>query len=76
MPRSKHRRKPGGRAVSHPGRGKPGKPLRAWLDELAPDQNAPPDTGGLPLFDWAAERDRPAVVGGWHDSGLDDSDLT
>jgi hypothetical protein len=25
MPRSKHRRKPGGKAVGHPGRGKPGQ---------------------------------------------------
>ena len=52
MPKSKHRRKPGAKAVAHPGRGKPGKPLQTWLDEL----NAPPekpDTSGLPLFDWA-----------------------
>jgi hypothetical protein len=49
MPRSKHRRKPDGKAVAHPGRGKPGKPLRAWLDELAEETS----TAGLPLFDWA-----------------------
>jgi hypothetical protein len=33
MPKSKHRRTPGGKAVAHPGRGKPGRPLNldfAW----------------------------------------------
>jgi hypothetical protein len=59
MPKSKHRRKPGAKAVAHPGRGKPGKPLQAWLDELAPD-HATPNTSGLPLFDWA-EREPAAV---------------
>jgi hypothetical protein len=50
MPKSKHRRKPGGKAVAHPGRGKPGKPLNlSWLDEL----EAETSTAGLPLFDWA-----------------------
>ena len=52
MPRSKHRRKPGGKAVAHPGRGKPGKPLLAWLDGLDA-ASGPPDTSGLPLFEWA-----------------------
>ena len=52
MPRSKHRRKPGGKATNHPGRGKPGKPLRAWLDDLDAEQKER-DTAGLPLFDWA-----------------------
>jgi hypothetical protein len=52
MPKSKHRRKPGGKAVTHPGRGKPGKPLQAWLDELEAELQEP-DTSGLPLFDWA-----------------------
>ena len=50
MPKSKHRRKPGGKAVAHPGRGKPGRPLNlSWLDELAAESG----TAGLPLFDWA-----------------------
>jgi hypothetical protein len=52
MPKSKHRRKPGGKAVAHPGRGKPGKPLQAWLDELEVELRES-DTSGLPLFDWA-----------------------
>ncbi len=55
MPKSKHRRKPGEKAVAHPGRGKPGQPLSlSWLDEL--DEVS--GTSGLPLFDWA---DQPAV---------------
>jgi hypothetical protein len=50
MPRSKHRRKPGAKAVAHPGRGKPGRPLSlSWLDELEEASS----TSGLPLFDWA-----------------------
>jgi hypothetical protein len=50
VPKSKHRRKPGGKAVAHPGRDKPGRPIRlSWLDEL--DQAS--STSGLPLFDWA-----------------------
>jgi hypothetical protein len=50
MPRSKHRRKPGRKAVAHPGRGKPGRPLSlSWLDELEEASS----TSGLPLFDWA-----------------------
>ena len=53
MPKSKHRRKPGGEAVAHPGRGKPGRPLREWLAELSPDADATPATSGLALFDWA-----------------------
>jgi hypothetical protein len=56
MPRSKHRRKPGGKAVLHPGIGKPGKPLQAWLDELNAEPEEP-DTAGLPLFDWAEKKD-------------------
>ena len=44
----RHRRKPGGKAVAHPGRGKPGRPL-SWLDELEEASS----TSGLPLFDWA-----------------------
>jgi hypothetical protein len=59
MPKSKHRRKPGGKAVVHPGRGKPGRPLDlSWLDELEAAQS----TRGLPLFDWAdqATEDPPA----------------
>ena len=58
MPRSKHRRKPGRKAVAHPGRGKSAKPLRAWLDELNAEPEEP-DTAGLPLFDWAEKKDGP-----------------
>jgi hypothetical protein len=61
MPKSKHRRKPGGKAVAHPGRGKPGKPLSlSWLDEL----DAESSTAGLPLFDWAdqVEAEAPEAV--------------
>jgi hypothetical protein len=49
MPKSKHRRKPNEKAVAHPGRGKPGKPVLGWLEEL----EATTSTAGLPLFDWA-----------------------
>ncbi len=50
MPKSKHRRKPGGKAVAHPGRDKPGRPIRlSWLDELGEVSG----TSGLPIFDWA-----------------------
>jgi hypothetical protein len=38
------------------------QPLRAWLDELTPDEDAPPDISGLPLFDWADSEDRPVVA--------------
>ena len=58
MPRSKHRRKPGRKAVAHPGRVKPGKPLRTWLDELNAEPEEP-DTAGLPLFDWTQKKDGP-----------------
>ena len=54
MPKSKHRRKPGGKAVSHPGRGKPGKPPNldfAWPDGA--DGQVVAGTDDLPLFDWA-----------------------
>ena len=54
MPKSKHRRKPGGKAVAHPGRGKPGRPL-SWLNELEEETS----TMGLPLFDWA-DAEKPA----------------
>lgn len=54
MPKSKHRRKPGGKAVAHPGRGKPGRPLNlSWLDELEKESS----TAGLPRFDWADHAD-------------------
>jgi len=60
MPKSKHRRKSGGKAVAHPGRGKPGKPLSlSWLDELEAESS----TAGLPLFDWAETKDGPAEAG-------------
>jgi hypothetical protein len=50
MPKSKHRRKPDGKAVAHPGRGKPGRPATlSWLDELEEASGV----SGLPLFDWA-----------------------
>jgi hypothetical protein len=61
MPKSKHRRKPGGKAVAHPGRGKPGQPLSlSWLDELEAESS----TAGLPLFDWAdqVETGEPAAA--------------
>jgi hypothetical protein len=46
MPRSKHRRKPGGKAVRHPGRNKPGKPLE--LASLQDDAAASdPDRAAL-----------------------------
>jgi hypothetical protein len=46
--------------VADPGRGKPGKPLKLyWLDELEEEASA----GGLPLFDWAETKDRPAEAG-------------
>jgi len=57
MPKSKHRRRPGGKAVANPGRGKPGKPIT--LDHLRPapaQMDAAPRVVGvddLPLFDWA-----------------------
>lgn len=59
MPKSKHRRKPGGRTVAHPGRGRdkpPGEPdwseVRSAILSLA----AKP-VDGLPLFDWAAKHE-------------------
>src|SRR3974390_3430740 len=51
MPKPKHRRKPGGKAVPNPGRGRPGKPLREWLNDPKAEAEEP-DTAGLPLFDW------------------------
>jgi hypothetical protein len=59
MPKSKHRRKPGEKAVAHPGRGKPGRPATlSWLDELEEVSGV----SGLPLFDWAERA--PVSVGG------------
>ena len=60
MPKSKHRRKPGEKAVAHPGRGKPGRPATlSWLDELEEASGV----SGLPLFDWVdtnqADRQQP-----------------
>jgi hypothetical protein len=65
MPRSKHRRKAGGKAVPHPGRGKPGRELRPPPEELhwrrfndgyvGPfhekyrDEGGPPDNAGYML---------------------------
>jgi hypothetical protein len=34
MPRSKHRRKPGGKAVPHPGRGKPERELKPSPEDV------------------------------------------
>lgn len=57
MPKSKHRRKPGGKAVSRPGRFAKDRPLT--LDHLRPapaQMEAPARVVGvddLPLFDWA-----------------------
>jgi hypothetical protein len=56
MPKSKHRRKAGEKAVPHPGRGKPGRPLfdNAAVTEEEAGALPPPapqkDTAGLPLF--------------------------
>ena len=51
MPRSKHRRKPGGKAAAHPGRGKPGQhpPLPPLEDDAAPSDpsGAAPDRNDL-----------------------------
>jgi hypothetical protein len=59
MPTSKNRRKPGRKAVAHPGRGKPAKPATlSWLDELEEASGV----SGLPLFDWAKRV--PISVGG------------
>jgi hypothetical protein len=53
MPKSKHRRKPDGKAVAHPGRGKPGKLINlSWLDELEAESS----TARLPLLDWAEQQ--------------------
>jgi hypothetical protein len=67
MPRSKHRRKPSGKAVVHPGRNRPGKPLRAWLDML--DNEQEPDLSDLPLFAWAGRAERTAAPGGIEGGG-------
>jgi hypothetical protein len=55
MPKSKHRRKSGGKAVAHPGRGKPGRSLSLDFEwpEGAPAQRVD-DIADLPLFDWTA----------------------
>jgi hypothetical protein len=61
MPKTKHRRKPGGKAIKHPGRGKDGSPLPPigqWMEDLEKGQppleremHATPDNlRGLPLF--------------------------
>jgi hypothetical protein len=55
MPKSKHRRKPDGKAVAHPGRGKSGKPLS--LDWLRPSPGQQKGVADLPLFDWAARQE-------------------
>jgi hypothetical protein len=65
MPRSKHRRKPGGKAVAHPGRGKLGeRPKLPPLEDnaassdpsgAAPDRN---DLRRLPLLAPLADNKR------------------
>ena len=51
MPTSKHRRKPGSKAVAHPGRGKPGKPLRIdWPEEDRLRAEVQQDVSDLPLW--------------------------
>jgi len=59
MPRSKHRRQPGGKAVVRPGQGKPGKLPQAWLDEARVTAEKAETTAGLPPFDWAHENHDP-----------------
>lgn len=55
MPKTKHRRKTGGKAVPHPGRGKEGPPLRLKVEkrqEVKRVTRATQDNlRGLPLFD-------------------------
>jgi hypothetical protein len=54
MPKTKHRRKAGGKAVPHPGRGKEGSPFRLRVEEQEGKQvtRALQDSvRGLPLFD-------------------------
>ena len=71
MPRSKHRRKPGGKAVRHPGRGTPREPALSQEDVLwhrfAGDgisvdvvKDVPTDGGGFiyPLSEFATPDDQ------------------
>ena len=50
--------------MANPGRGRPGKPLREWLDDPDAEQKEP-DTAGLPLFDWVETKDRPRIPPPW-----------
>jgi hypothetical protein len=67
MPKTKHRRKVGGKAVPHPGRGRE-PPLRRWAGELDEEgrqegERAPramqDSVRGLPLFD-ASQATKPS----------------
>jgi hypothetical protein len=54
MPKTKHRRKAGGKAVPHPGRGKEGRPGKLMEERLEAKRatHATRDSlKGLPLFD-------------------------
>jgi len=63
MPKSKHRRKPGGKAVAHPGRDKSPSREPDWSEvRSALLALAAKPVEGLPLFDWAEAQDRPVVV--------------
>jgi len=55
MPKSKHRRKPGGKAVVHPGRGHSLRVAEPDWSEVRRGilQLAAQPVDGLPLFDWA-----------------------
>ena len=41
--------------MANPGRDKPGRPLREWLEE-AKASTEKSETAGLPLFDWAEQK--------------------
>ena len=43
--------------MASPGRGKPGKPLREWLEEAKASADKS-ETAGLPLFDWAEQKEK------------------
>jgi hypothetical protein len=55
MPKTKHRRKAGGKAVPHPGRGKEGSPFRLRVEERQEGKQVTramqDSVRGLPLFD-------------------------
>jgi hypothetical protein len=57
MPKSKHRRKAGEKAVPHPGRGRPGRPL---FDNAAVMEGE--EAGALPPVRPAEGHSRPAAI--------------